>query len=73
VAEGYHQSTSDYSLFTLTSGSDFTALLVYVDDVILAGTSLTEFSRIKSILDTKFQIKDLGTLKYFLGLEGNTA
>jgi hypothetical protein len=69
VAEGYHQSTSDYSLFTLTSGSDFTALLVYVDDVILAGTSLTEFSRIKSILYTKFQIKDLGTLKYFLGLE----
>jgi hypothetical protein len=69
VTEGYHQSTSDYSLFTLTSGSDFTALLIYVDDVILAGTSLTEFSRIKSILDAKFQIKDLGSLKYFLGLE----
>jgi hypothetical protein len=69
VTEGYHQSTSDYSLFTLTSGSDFTALLIYVDDVILAGTSLTEFSRIKSTLDAKFQIKDLGSLKYFLGLE----
>lgn len=53
----------------LSNGNDFTALLVYVDDVILAGNSLTEFSRIKSILDSSFKIKDLGRLKYFLGIE----
>jgi hypothetical protein len=29
-------------LFTLQHGSDFTALLVYVDDIILAGTSLID-------------------------------
>jgi hypothetical protein len=44
-------------------------LLIYVDDIILAGTSLEEFQRIKSILDSNFKIKDLGILKYFLGLE----
>ncbi|CAJ2653432.1 unnamed protein product [Trifolium pratense] len=69
LQEGYQQSTADYSLFTLTQNNDFTALLVYVDDVILSGTSLTEFTRIKTILDTQFKIKDLGILKYFLGLE----
>jgi hypothetical protein len=42
---------------------------VYVDDIILAGTSIAEFDRIKHILDSKFKIKDLGPLKYFLGLE----
>jgi hypothetical protein len=42
---------------------------MYVDDVILASTSLTEFNKIKSILVDKFQIKDLSNLKYFLGLE----
>jgi len=42
---------------------------VYVDDVVLAGNSLTEFTTIKSILHDKFKIKDLGLLKYFLGLE----
>jgi hypothetical protein len=69
IQEGYTQSTSDYSLFTLTTSTDFTALLVYVDDVILAGTSIAEFDRIKKILDAQFKIKDLGALKYFLGLE----
>jgi len=69
LAEGYCQSTTDYSLFTLQHGSDFTALLVHVDDIILAGTSLVEFQRIKNILDNQFKIKDLGILKYFLGLE----
>jgi hypothetical protein len=43
--------------------------LVYVDDIILAGTNLNEFTRIKSILDSQFKIKYLGVLKYFLGLE----
>jgi hypothetical protein len=69
IQEGYKQSSSDYSLFTLQSDAHFTALLVYVDDIILAGTSLSEFARIKGILDSQFKIKDLGSLKYFLGLE----
>jgi hypothetical protein len=56
-------------LFTLTKDANFTALLVYVDDIILAGNDLIEFKRIKNILDSSFKIKDLGVLKYFLGLE----
>ncbi|KAK2451623.1 putative mitochondrial protein [Trifolium repens] len=69
LREGYEQSTADYSLFTLTKDANFTALLVYVDDIILAGNDLMEFQRIKHILDSNFKIKDLGVLKYFLGLE----
>jgi hypothetical protein len=69
IKEGYTQSSSDYSLFTLHKEHDFTALLVYVDDVILAGNSMAEFDRIKTVLDVAFKIKNLGQLKYFLGLE----
>ncbi|RVW89221.1 putative mitochondrial protein [Vitis vinifera] len=45
------------------------ALLVYVDDVLLASDSILEIERLKTLLDAKFTIKDLGPLKYFLSLE----
>jgi len=65
----YIQAPSDHSLFIKKTASSFTLLLVYVDDIILAGDSLTEFDHIKSILHNSFKIKNLGQLKYFLGLE----
>ncbi|PNX59300.1 hypothetical protein L195_g051347 [Trifolium pratense] len=62
-------ASSDHSLFTRQTPSSFLILLVYVDDVIITGNSLTEINSIKSALHHTFKIKDLGTLKYFLGLE----
>ncbi|PNX73979.1 retrovirus-related Pol polyprotein from transposon TNT 1-94 [Trifolium pratense] len=69
IHEGYSQSSSDYSLFTMKNGLVFIVILVYVDDIIVTGTSMIEINRIKNILDLNFKIKDLGILKYFLGLE----
>lgn len=69
VAQHYKQANSDHSLFTAEIGNNFTLLLVYVDDIILAGNSMTEFDHIKSVLHKSFQIKNLGHFKYFLGLE----
>nr|KYP33319.1 hypothetical protein KK1_045835 [Cajanus cajan] len=45
------------------------ALLVYVDDVVLTGNNISEIQQITQLLDVTFKIKDLGDLKYFLGLE----
>jgi len=70
LLSGYTQASSDHSLFLKFTPSSFTILLVYDDDdVILAGNSLQEFASIKQILHDAFQIKDLGILKYFLGIE----
>jgi hypothetical protein len=44
-------------------------LLIYVLDIVLVGNSIPEIIRIKSILDNQFGTKDLGILKFFLGLE----
>ncbi|GKB23527.1 ribonuclease H-like domain-containing protein [Tanacetum coccineum] len=41
----------------------------YVDDIIITGNSLTEIEKVKQFLKTKFMIKDLRKLKYFLGIE----
>ncbi|XP_014496675.1 uncharacterized protein LOC106758250 [Vigna radiata var. radiata] len=69
MQHGYQQSQSDHSLFLKFSGSSTTALLVYVDDVVLAGNDISEMSHITQLLDITFKIKDLGNLKYFLGLK----
>ena len=69
IQHGYKQATSDHSLFVKSTSSSFTILLVYVDDVLLAGDSLAEFQHMKTVLNVAFKIKDLGRLKYFLGLE----
>ncbi|GJU77958.1 ribonuclease H-like domain-containing protein [Tanacetum coccineum] len=63
------KSKSDYSLFTKSFGDVFIALLVYVDDIIITGNSLAEIEKVKQFLKTKFMIKDLGKLKYFLGIK----
>jgi hypothetical protein len=44
-------------------------ILVYVDDLVLGGIDSDEIQHIKTLLDQKFNIKDLRTLKYFLGFE----
>jgi len=56
-------------LFTKKVSDSFAILLVYVDDIILAGDSITEITFIKNVLNQAFKIEDLGTLKYFLGLQ----
>ncbi|CAM8993843.1 unnamed protein product [Rhodiola kirilowii] len=66
---GFKSSLNDYSLFTLTKGDIFLILLVYVDDVIITGNSEELISEVKQFIHHKFKIKDLGHLKYFLGLE----
>ncbi|XP_042946076.1 uncharacterized mitochondrial protein AtMg00810-like [Carya illinoinensis] len=63
------ETRCDYSLFTKVTTSSFLALLVYVDDVIVASNDIQAVQDIKNVLHAEFKIKDLGELKYFLGLE----
>ncbi|GJZ07010.1 putative RNA-directed DNA polymerase [Tanacetum coccineum] len=66
---GFTQSLNDHSVFVKSFDNVFIALLVYVDDIIISGNDLNEIIMFKSLLSSKFQIKDLGKLKYFLGIE----
>ena len=44
-------------------------MIVYVDDIILTGDDNVDLGRLKKKLVDDFKIKDLGALKYFLGME----
>ncbi|CAM8982916.1 unnamed protein product [Rhodiola kirilowii] len=66
---GFKQSLHDYSLFTYDKDNVVLILLVYVDDVVLTGTSTTKIQQVKDFIHNTFKIKDPGFLKYFLGIE----
>ena len=44
-------------------------LLVYVDDILLTGNNPDCVNSLKKLLDDRFGLKDVGSLRYFLGLE----
>ncbi|CAI9772674.1 unnamed protein product [Fraxinus pennsylvanica] len=69
IEQGFQQSKAYYSLFVRSTGDSFTTILIYVDDIIIAGSNEKIIDSLKVLLDEKFKIKDLGNLKYFLGIE----
>lgn len=66
---GFLQSYSDYSLFTYTKTGIQINVLVYVDDIVISGNDSAALCTFKSYLSDCFKMKDLGPLKYFLGIE----
>ena len=66
---GFLQSYSDYSLFTYTKELKEVRVLIYVDDLVLASNDLELLTKFKEYLGKCFRMKDLGKLKYFLGIE----
>lgn len=50
-------------------GPVFIALLVYVDDIVIASNSNDAISKLTEYLNNQFKLKDLRKLKFFLGLE----
>lgn len=66
---GFVQTRADYSLFVYLKNGTALRVLVYVDDLIISGNDPLFIQEFKDFLSTKFHMKDLGILKYFLGLE----
>jgi hypothetical protein len=66
---GFRQSNSDHTLFLKHQQGKVTALIVYVDDMIITGDDAEEIDKLQKQLATEFEMKNLGGLKYFLGIE----
>ena len=66
---GYLASHSDSSLFIKNSGDLHMVVLLYVDDMIVTGNDEKEVANLRVELSTRFEMKDLGELSNFLGLE----
>ncbi|KAL9259036.1 Retrovirus-related Pol polyprotein from transposon RE1-like protein [Drosera capensis] len=66
---GFTTSSYDSALFIKKSSAGIILLLLYVDDMIITGDNIYGIQKIKEFLSTKFEMKDLGMVSYFLGLE----
>ena len=66
---GYMASHYDSALFLCRTDKGTILLLLYVDDMIIIGDDLNGIQELKDFLSQQFDMKDLGYLNYFLGLE----
>jgi len=66
---GFKQSYGDYLLFSLHKGDLTIHVLLYVDDLIISGNTHEGIKACKRYLSQCFHMKDLGRLKYLLGVE----
>jgi hypothetical protein len=67
---GMIRCEADHSVFLRCSSSNqFIYLVVYVDDIVITGDDHTGIQELKQHLFKHFQTKDLGQLRYFLGIE----
>ena len=66
---GMQKNKYDHSVFYRNSSYDIILLVVYVDDIVIIESDFKAISSLKSFLQSKFYTKDLGMLRYFLGIE----
>lgn len=66
---GFTQGHYDYSLFTKKVDKELVIILVYVYDLLITRNSHNMIKKAREDLQHKFKMKDLGELKFFLGIE----
>lgn len=66
---GFVNSVADSSLFIYNKHTARIYLLVYVDDIIVTGNTISMLVVVTKRLSSRFSLKDLGPLTYFLGVE----
>lgn len=69
LAKGFFSSTADPSLFIKHSGHQVLVLILYVDDMLVTGSSSAMLMEFIATLKAEFAMTDLGLVHYFLGIE----
>lgn len=66
---GFSQSKADSTLFIKQENEKITAMLAYVDDLLITGNSMQAIDETNKFLNSQFKIKYLGELRYFLRIK----
>jgi len=66
---GFKENASDQYIYLKKNESHFIILVLYVDDILLASSSVELLTKTKFMLNNHFDMKDLGDASVFLGIQ----
>ena len=66
---GYTRSEEDHYYYFKHFDNLYIILLLYVDDILIAGPSIEEIKNLKRELSKQFEMKDLGSAKQIFGMK----
>jgi len=69
LSKGFHRCKSDPNIYMLRHDDSLLLIVLYIDDLLIIGSALSEISWVKTALHDRFSMTDMGLLHYFLGLE----
>lgn len=70
VNDNFTQNPTDHCVYTKESKEAGKVIVViWVDDLIIAASNNESLEKVKNMLSTRFKMKDLGSLKHFLGMD----
>lgn len=68
--KGFRKCEKEYGVYVQhTSDSNMILVYLYVDDRLLTWSCLDEIAKFKKVLMNEFEIIDIGTMVYFLGMK----
>lgn len=68
IKSGFHRSEKDQCCYFKKYSDSYVFLLLYVDDMLIAGSSMREINHLKAGLSSEFEMKYLGAAKQILGM-----
>lgn len=69
VKQDFIQSKTDSCLFTKKNEENPVYIILYVDDMLICSKKDSQISEIEDFLKQKYEITNLGEVKFFLGIE----
>jgi len=68
LTSGFQTSNVDYLLYVKKTNRGIVVIVIYVDDLIITKDSDVDIFDLKKLLKQKFEMKDLGKLRYFFNI-----
>eukprot|EP00253_Pinus_taeda_P034697 PITA_34697 len=69
LSQNFERCKYDPNVYMLTTHDSLLILVLYVDDLLITGSSASAIATVKRALHDRFLMTDMGPLHFFLGLE----